>query len=124
MKITAVLIVEEIEKSLPFWTDRLGFIKIAEIPNGDRLGFVILTGGSAELMIQSVSSVRNDAPQFAPSSHTTSTGLFVEVDDFDDTIKRLKDYPIALSERTTFYGMREIGVFEPSGHSVIFAKRV
>ena len=26
-----------------------------------------------------------------------------------------------MSERTTFYGMREIGVFEPGGNIVIFA---
>jgi hypothetical protein len=29
-----------------------------------------------------------------------------------------------MEERTTFYGMREIGVFDPAGHIVIFAKRV
>jgi uncharacterized glyoxalase superfamily protein PhnB len=34
-----------------------------------------------------------------------------------------KGYPIALPERTTFYGMREIGVIDPAGHTVIFAAR-
>jgi hypothetical protein len=28
-----------------------------------------------------------------------------------------------MGERTTFYGMREIGVFEPGGHTVVFAAR-
>jgi len=27
------------------------------------------------------------------------------------------------AERTTFYGMREIGVYEPGGHVVVFAAR-
>jgi len=52
-----------------------------------------------------------------------STGLFIEIEDFDDIVKRLNGYPIALQERTTFYGMREIGVREPNGHTVIFAAR-
>ena len=123
MKITAVLIVEEIEKSLTFWVDRMGFTKTVEVPEGDRLGFVILVKDGAELMLQTVESVRKDAPQFAPASHTNTVGMFIEVDDFADTLRRLEGYPIALTERVTFYGMREIGVFEPGGHTVIFAKQ-
>ena len=54
---------------------------------------------------------------------TLNVCLFIEVEDFADILKRLEGYPIALSERTTFYGMREIGVHEPDGHIVIFAAR-
>ncbi len=66
MKITPVLIVEEIEKSLAFWVDRIGFVKTVEVPEGDRLGFVILVRDGAELMLQTAESVRKDAPQFVP----------------------------------------------------------
>ncbi|HTR35102.1 MAG TPA: VOC family protein [Bryobacteraceae bacterium] len=123
MKITAVLIVDAIEKSLPFWIDRMGFIKTVEVPEEGGLGFAILVRDGAELMLQTVESVRKDAPQFAPKSQSNNVALFIEVDDFADTLKRLEGYPIALPERTTFYGMREIGVFEPSGHTVVFAAR-
>jgi hypothetical protein len=123
MKITPVLIVDKIEKSLPFWIERMGFAKTVDVPEGDRLGFVILVRDGAELMLQTVESVRKDAPQFAPAVHSNSAGLFVEVEDFDDVLKRLDGYPVALPDRTTFYGMREIGVFEPGGHTVIFAAR-
>ena len=123
MKITPVLIVEEIEKSLPFWVERMGFTKTVDVPEGDRLGFAILVRDGAELMLQSVESVRKDAPQFVPKSHSNSVGLFVEVADFSDARRRLDGYPIALPERTTFYGMREIGVYEPGGHVVVFAAR-
>ena len=115
--------VEEIEKSLPFWIDRMGFTKTVDVPEGDRLGFAILVRDGAELMLQSIESVRKDAPQFAPQSRSHDVGLFIEVEDFADTLKRLEGYPTALAERTTFYGMREIGVHEPSGHIVIFAAR-
>jgi catechol 2,3-dioxygenase-like lactoylglutathione lyase family enzyme len=123
MKITPVLMVDEIEKSLPFWIDRLGFTKTVDVPEGDRLGFAIVVRGSAELMLQTVESVRNDAPQFAPAAESSNAALFIEVDDFADILKRLDGYSIALAERTTFYGMREIGVHEPGGHIVIFATR-
>jgi catechol 2,3-dioxygenase-like lactoylglutathione lyase family enzyme len=123
MKLTPVLIVEEIETSLPFWTERMGFQMVAEVPDGDRLGFAMLLRDGAELMLQTVASVAKDEPKFAPKDLTPNVGIFIEVDDFADALKRLHDYPIAMPERTTFYGMREIGVRAPSGHAVIFAAR-
>jgi len=121
MKITPVLVVENIERSLAFWIDRMGFNKTVEVPDRDRLGFVILVRDGAELMLQTRESVRKDVPQFAPVSDHAPAHLFIEVADFADALKRLEGYPITLTERTTFYGMREIGVFEPGGHAVIFA---
>ena len=122
MKITSVLVVEEIEKALPFWVNRLGFEKVAEVPEEDRIGFVMLVRDGAELMLQTEASVAKDAPQFASAkSIRTRASLFLEVDDFTDTLRRLDDYPIAMQERTTFYGMREIGVFDPNGNVIVFA---
>jgi len=120
MKITAVLVVERIEDSLPFWVDRMGFTKTVEVPEGDRLGFVILARYEAELMLQTIESVRKDVPALAPESPNRAS-LFIEVENFEDTLERLRGYPIAMPERTTFYGTREVGVFEPSGNPVIFA---
>jgi len=121
MKITAALMPEAIETCLPFWVDRMGFAKTVEVPEGDRLGFVILESDGAELMLQTAESVRKDEPAFAPDGPPRGTALFIEVKDFADTLRRLAGYPIALPERTTFYGMREIGVFTPGGHVVVFA---
>lgn len=121
MKITSLLVVEEIEKSLPFWVDRMGFAKMVGLPEGDKIGFVILTREGVELMMQSVASVLKDEPKFAPKAGNPVASLFIEVGDFEEVLKRLEGYPIAMAERTTFYGMREIGVFEPNGHIVVFA---
>ena len=123
MKITSVLLVDEIEKSLPFWVERMGFEKTVEVPEGDRLGFVILVRDGAELMLQTIASARKDAPVFVPEVPASRASLFIEVEDFADVLKRLAGYPVALAERTTFYGMREIGVIEPGGHNAIFAAR-
>jgi len=123
MKITAVLLVDELEKSLPFWVERMGFEKTIDVPDGDRLSFAILVRDGAEVMLQTIASARKDAPVFVPQGPASRASLFIEVEDFADVLKRLEGYPIALADRTTFYGMREIGVIEPGGHNVIFAAR-
>jgi uncharacterized glyoxalase superfamily protein PhnB len=124
MKITPLLMVEKVEASLPFWMDRLGFEKKVEVPDHDGLAFAILSLGGAEIMLQTIESVRKDEPKFAPSGHANAASLFIEVEEFDDILKRLEGYPIEMAERTTFYGMREIGVYEPGGHIVVFAARI
>jgi hypothetical protein len=124
MKLTPVLVVEKIETSLPFWVDRMGFEKTVDVPGDNGMSFAILVRGGAELMLQTASSVAADEPAFAPKGESRVTALFIEVDDFADTLKRLERYPIAMPERKTFYGMVEVGVFEPSGNIVVFASRL
>jgi hypothetical protein len=51
-KLTPVLMVDAIEPCLPLWVDRLGWNKTVEVPEGDRLGFVILEKDGAEVMYQ------------------------------------------------------------------------
>jgi len=122
MKVTAVLTVESIERSLPFWVDRMGFEKTVEVPDGDSLGFVILVKDGAEVMMQSRESVRKDAAALLPPEKACGAFLFIEVSDFEDVLRRLEGAEIVVPERVTFYGMREIGVREPGGHHLIFAR--
>jgi hypothetical protein len=59
-KITPILVVDEIEPSLRLWVDRLGMQKVVEVPEGDRLGFVILAGDGLELMLQTRESIEKE----------------------------------------------------------------
>src|SRR5437762_10755767 len=61
-RITPVLLVKEIEPLIQFWVDRLGFTKAVEVPDGNKLAFVIFQKGSVEVMYQTYSSVEKDAP--------------------------------------------------------------
>jgi uncharacterized glyoxalase superfamily protein PhnB len=119
-KITPVLVVETIEKNLPFWCERLGFARPVEVPHGDRLGFVILTSGGVEVMLQSRASVRDDIAAMAADSYRSA--LYIEVEDLAPIRKATEGLPKLFEERTTFYGAREIGVRDPEGNAVLFAQ--
>jgi uncharacterized glyoxalase superfamily protein PhnB len=121
-RITPVLFVKEIESVLPFWVEKLGFTKMVEVPHGDKLGFVALQKGSAELMYQSYASLGEDMPQFKNKISKGPTFLYIEVDNFDAVVAALKGAKVVQPERTAFYGMREIGYQEPGGHYVTFAQ--
>ncbi len=121
-KLTPVLVVEEIEPCLKFWVDRLGFQKTAEVPEGSKLGFVILAKDNVEIMYQSRASVNKDVPAFAGLKLSPSTFLYIEVEKLDPILERLKGAEVEVPERKTFYGAREIGVREPGGNHVLFAE--
>jgi hypothetical protein len=123
-KLTPVLVVDDIEPCLPFWIDRLGFAKTVEVPEGPKLGFVILTKDAVEVMYQSRESVEKDVPAMVPERDGHSIGLFVEVGDVAAVERALEGYDVIVPRRKTFYGMDEVGVREPGGNAVIFAQAV
>ncbi|MGD0297646.1 MAG: VOC family protein [Bryobacteraceae bacterium] len=124
MKITPILIVDDIEPSLDFWVMKLGFEKTVEVPEGAKLGFVILQKEGTEVMLQSRASVRKDAGSaVADEILAAGSHLYIEVESFSDALERVKGADVLVPERTTFYGMREIWVREPGGNVVGFAAR-
>jgi uncharacterized glyoxalase superfamily protein PhnB len=122
-KLTPVIMVDAIEPCLSFW-ERLGFTKTAEVPDGDRLGFVILTKDSVEVMYQTHESVEKDAAGLVPRERGHGAGLFIEVSDVESVEQALAGIDVVVPRRKTFYGMDEIGVREPGGHVVMFAQAI
>src|SRR5262245_59551815 len=120
-RITPLLMVDAIEPCLPFWVDRLGFSKTAEVPEGDRLGFVILARDGLEIMYQTHESVKQDVPPIA-SAPMRGSFLFIVVDDIESIERALADIKPVVPHRTTFYGADEIIVREPAGNVVTFAQ--
>ncbi len=120
-KATPLLFVEKIEAVLPFWMQHLGFIKTVEVPDGDRLAFVILQQGSAEVMYQTFASVDKDMPAISGDIRKGPTFLYLEVDDLQAVKSAIGGMEIYMPERSTFYGSREIGVKDPAGHFITFA---
>jgi uncharacterized glyoxalase superfamily protein PhnB len=121
-KLTPILFVKAIEPVLPFWIDRLGLQKTIEVPEGDRLGFVILERGNIELMYQTYDSVDRDMPELGPAVRKQAGFLYLEVENLEAIKRAVQDAEVYMTERTTFYGAREIGVKDPAGHFITFAQ--
>jgi uncharacterized glyoxalase superfamily protein PhnB len=122
-KLSPVLVVDAIEPCLPFWTERLGFSKTVEVPEGDSLGFVILARDGVEVMYQSRASVRKDIPILADCP-AGGANLYIEVADVAAVERAVKGMELVLPRRKTFYGADEIGVREPGGNAVIFSQHI
>ena len=122
-KITPVLFVQDVEPCVKFWVERFGFDKTAEVPDGDKLAFVMLQKGNVELMYQSYASADKDVgTTVSQVVRKGPTFLYVEVDNLDETINTVKGAEIVMPKRHTFYGSTEIGIKDPAGHYITFAE--
>ncbi len=123
-KLTPVLLVERVEPCLPFWTERLGFANVAEVPGPDgRPQFAMLVGNGIEVMYQTWASVRAESPAAGATPPGHSIALFLEVGDINAVEQAMAGVPRVVERHTTFYGMEEFTVREPGGALVTFAMK-
>jgi uncharacterized glyoxalase superfamily protein PhnB len=121
--LTPVLVVDNVEPCIRFWTERFGFNAENEVPgpNG-KLIFASASRDGVEVMYQTRESVIADQPEAARELDGHSIALFVTVDDLDAVERAVAGAPVVKARHKTFYGSTEIYVREPGGNTVGFAQ--
>ena len=94
------------------------------MPEGDRLGFVMLKKGDAEIMLQTRESIKKDVGAAADTFRSVTSSLYIEVENFAGILQRVAGAEVVVPQRDAFYGMREIVVREPQGQIVGLAARI
>jgi uncharacterized glyoxalase superfamily protein PhnB len=122
-KITPILFTEELEPCIKFWTERLGFQKTIEVPEGNKIGFAIVEKNGLELMYQSFASAEKDNAETGEAVRKGPSFLYIEVADLDAALEATKGTEIVMPVRTTFYHAKEFGIKDPAGHFLIFAQQ-
>ncbi|HEY1951888.1 MAG TPA: VOC family protein [Gemmatimonadaceae bacterium] len=122
-QLTPVLIVDEVEPCVKFWTDRLGFDLTNKVPDDKgKLIFASVQQGPIEIMYQTRASVISEQPGSAHDLTGHSVALFITVADLDTVEKALSGVPVVKARHETFYGSTELYVREPGGNTVGFAQ--
>ncbi len=122
-RITPILLAEHIEPCVKFWVERLGFQKTAEVPDGNTLGFAIVEKDGLELMYQSYGSAEKENAAIGQLGRKGPSFLYIEVGDLASIAQAVHGAEIAVPMRTTFYGMKELGIKDPAGHVILFAQK-
>jgi uncharacterized glyoxalase superfamily protein PhnB len=122
-KITSILFAEELEPCIQFWTEKMGFQKTVEVPEGEKIGFAIVEKNGVELMYQSFASVEKENAATGVAVRKGPSFLYIEVADLGAALAATQGAEIVMPVRTTFYYAKEFGVKEPVGHYLIFAQQ-
>jgi uncharacterized glyoxalase superfamily protein PhnB len=95
-KITTILFAEELEPCIKFWTERLGFQKTMEVPEGNKIGFAIVEKNGLELMYQSFASAEKDNAATGAAARRGPSFLYIDVADLDAALEASADDVLSL----------------------------
>ena len=128
--VTPNLVVADVERSLAFYRDVLGFTVTATVPDSSPFAFAMLQRDTVGVFLNSHESVK-EYPALAtrPIGGTNTLFIVLEADDITGGIDALF---ASISPRATlfmglknqFYGMREFGIEDPDGYVIFFAQQI
>ena len=124
-KLTPNLLVANVERSLAFYVDVLGFARGLPVPEESPFVFASVTAGSVEIFFNDASTAIAEYPGFGGKPIGATGTMFIEVEGVDALHERLQQAAkIVMPLVTQFYGMREFAIEDPDGYVITFAERV
>jgi len=121
---TTNLMVENVDESVAFYRDILGFSVVASVPgDSGSLQFAILLKDNLNLMLQEKHNLIGEYPILDTPEVHPSTTLYITVDNFNDLYCELKSkYEILCDVHETFYGSKEFAIADNSGYVLTFTE--
>ena len=122
-KLTPNLMVEDVERTLAFYRDTLGFGVVMTLPESAPFDFAIVQRDGVELMFQSRTSLSENVPALTGSSIGASQTFYIEVSGIRDLYDQLREkVEIVVDFHTTFYGTNEFYFRDLNGYILSFSE--
>ena len=123
-KLTPNLLVSNVERSLAFYVDTLGFERGMTVPDASPFVFASVVSGSVEVFFNDAATAVKEYPGFGGKPIGATGTLFIEVVGVNALHERLQGkVTIVMPIETKFYGMREFAITDPDGYVITFAER-
>src|SRR5438552_4139662 len=120
-KLTPNLVVENVERSLAFYTDVLGFTPGLTVPEQPPLVFASVVSGGVEIFFNDHATAVKEYPSFAGTPIGLTGTMYIEITGLDAWHERLKStVPIVMPLVMQFYGVREFAFADPDGYVITF----
>jgi uncharacterized glyoxalase superfamily protein PhnB len=123
-KLTPNLLVSNVERSLAFYEDVLGFTRGMTVPEQSPFVFASVTSGPVEIFLNDRSTVTRESPQMAGLAFGGGNTMFIEVAGVDALHDQIKPRAkVIMPLLTQWYGLREFAIEDPDGYVITFAER-
>jgi uncharacterized glyoxalase superfamily protein PhnB len=123
-KLTPNLIVANVERSLSFYVDVLGFERGMTVPEQSPFVFASVTSGGVEIFFNDAAAAIKEYTGFAGKPIGATGTMFIEVEGMDALHERLASrVKIVMPIVTQWYGSREFAFEDPDGYVITFAER-
>ena len=124
-KLTPNLVVANVERSLAFYVDTLGFTRGLTVPDSPPFVFASVTSGTVEIFFNDAAAATKEYPAFANRPIGATGTMFIEMHGVNALHDQLKaSVKVVMPLVTQFYGLREFAIEDPDGYIITFAERV
>ena len=125
-KVTPNLVVANMEKSLTFYRDTLGFSVSQTVPDKAPFIFAWMKRDDADIFLNANMPPQPGEPDLY-AGKTVGGGtlsLYLVMEGIDDLYAKVQQQkvPIVIAMHKQFYGMKEFAVHDPDGYLLIFAE--
>lgn len=121
--LTPNLIVEEMDTTIGFYRDVLGFEVLMTAPEKAPFDWAMMKKGNVSIMFQTRQSLGDEMPALKEMRVGGSFTLYIDVDNLEGLYEAVKKK--ATVEKTlydTFYGTREFVIRDCNGYVMVFAE--
>lgn len=117
-KITTNIMVENVEETIKFYEEKLGFKTIISVPSeNNKLQFAILNRDNIEIMFQEKKNLIEEYPSLKTDKIKPTFTLFINVKDINLVYEELKGQVEIIKEiHKTFYGKDEFAILDNNGN--------
>jgi lactoylglutathione lyase len=123
-KLTPNLIVSDVEESLAFYRDILGFTVAVTVPDASPYVFAVVQSGPVEVFLNAPGPAVAEYPAFKDRPIGGTLTLFMEVVDIARAHAELKSrVKIVMPFEHKWYGSTEFAFEDPDGYLITFAER-
>jgi catechol 2,3-dioxygenase-like lactoylglutathione lyase family enzyme len=122
-KLTPNLIVADVDRSVAFYRDVLGFTVGMHVPDASPLVFAAMQSGDVEIFLNSAEAAYAEYPAFKAQPIGGTLTQFIHVTGIAQMHAALKDkVTIVMPLEKKWYGVTEFAITDPDGYIITFAE--
>ncbi len=123
-KLTPNLVVGNVERSIAFYCDVLGFTRTMTVPDESPYVFAGVQSGSVEIFLNAPGPAIEEYPAFSGKPIGGTLTLFIEVSGIKKIYEELKtQVKVTMPLEKKWYGTTEFAFEDPDGYVITFAER-
>lgn len=121
--LTPNLIVSNVERSIAFYRDVLGFTLVTTVPDASPFVFAIVQSGPVQIFLNAPEPAIAEYPAFKDRPIGGTLTLFIDVQNIKGSHDELKDkVKIVMPLEHKWYGVTEFAFEDPDGYLITFAE--
>lgn len=122
-KLTPNMMVEDVNQTVDFYRDVLGFNLVMTVPDSGRLDWALVKHDEVEVMFQARASLTEEVPMLKDKPLGGALTFFINTDDVEALYEQIHARVTIVQDlHDTFYGTREFAMQDCNGFILTFAE--